>query len=97
MSQPSECSCGHGWGMHNEYGCYEKVGSASCDDAYCFCGVVPPKLKAELKESKRLSLLKSCKTHPKYQIKAKPRSTCEECWRMWVTLNDDNSRNRSST
>jgi hypothetical protein len=32
-----QCVCGHAGAYHNDFGCGVKVGSASCDDAYCFC------------------------------------------------------------
>lgn len=25
-----------------------------------------------------------CKAHSRYQIKRKPRGTCESCWRSWI-------------
>lgn len=38
MLTAGPCSCGHSWNEHGIYGCFVKVGSASCDDAYCSCG-----------------------------------------------------------
>lgn len=31
------CTCGHPFHEHGDTGCGHKVGSASCDDAYCDC------------------------------------------------------------
>lgn len=39
MSWPVEtkCTCEHAPHQHGAYGCSVKVGSPSCDDAYCDC------------------------------------------------------------
>ena len=39
------CTCGHSSSYHGDFGCGVKVGSASCDDAYCFCN----EFRAEVK------------------------------------------------
>jgi len=46
-------SCKHAWSAHNEYGCGVKVGSASCDDAYCDCCAKPPKIVEEERKERR--------------------------------------------
>ncbi len=71
--------------MHNQYGCFEKVGQNGCDDGYCMCGAKPPRVLEQLRSE--LSDQYRCKTHPRYQAKGKPRSTCEGCWRLWIALN----------
>lgn len=30
-----------------------------------------------------------CQSHKKYQGKAKPRSCCEQCWRIFITIKDN--------
>lgn len=80
------CTCGHGTRMHNEYGCYEKVGSASCDDAYCHCSAVP---RAVLDERRaRIVEARRCTAHRRYAAARKPTSTCEACWRLWVAVTE---------
>ena len=32
--------------------------------------------------------MKRCDKHKKYQAKKKPTSTCEKCWRIWITIKD---------
>lgn len=82
--QEPDCSCGHGWGIHNEYGCYVKTGH----DDYCHCSAKPPSLVAKEKQERlERVLLYPCKEHPRYQVKRKPRLPCEKCWRMWIKVN----------
>lgn len=33
---------------------------------------------------KAIDELVRCKVHRRYQVKRKPRSTCEACWELWV-------------
>lgn len=30
-----------------------------------------------------------CKSHPRYEAKRKPRSTCEDCWKLYFLKNPD--------
>lgn len=81
------CECGHHWATHNEFGCYVKIGSPSCDDAYCSCSLLPPIMCVAQREQRRLLAIKTpCRTHPRYQVIRRPRTACEGCWRMWLEV-----------
>lgn len=82
---PDRCTCGHSLsGTHNEYGCFVKEGH----DEYCWCRVQPPALVAEKRAYRlRQVLCYPCKKHPRYKVRRAPRTACEKCWRMWITVN----------
>lgn len=74
------CECGHGLGIHGKGGCGAKNGH----DEYCSCMYVPLIIRDAIRAD--IVLAHSCKTHPRYQAKRSPRTTCEGCWRLWFKV-----------
>lgn len=75
--------CGHHVSKHGSDGCFTKNGH----DEYCSCSQVPQAVADRDREERRLHHLKTpCPDHPRYQVKNKPRTMCEKCWRMFTKV-----------
>lgn len=82
--------CKHAYSSHGEYGCHVKVGSASCDDAYCDCRVTAPSIVLLLNEERRVEAFKKpCPDHKRYRALRKPTGNCEACWRLYIKVHPE--------